>query len=174
MPSCLGRSMPSPYGGGKSACGKDEMGPNGKRASGLWSAYQAIEHICYGQDWDDDVAPFSPPSNFLTDIENGELRAVTWITPTNRDSTTAAPNSAAGPSWVASLVNAIGESQVLEFSPRSSSFGTIPAAGTIRSRRSDSTTTTMTHLGTGFRCSSSRLTRKKATLTTRTTNTAPS
>ncbi|MFY9886012.1 MAG: hypothetical protein WAK15_14700, partial [Candidatus Cybelea sp.] len=69
------------------------LGPdaNSSRAPGIWSAYQAIEHICHGPDWDEDVKPFSPPSKFLTDIKSGELRAVTWITPRTKTQTTAAP-----------------------------------------------------------------------------------
>ncbi len=90
--------------------GQDCGGDSHSGATGIWSAYQAIKHICYGPDWDADVAPFSPPSKFLTDIAGGQLRAVTWITPTYADSDHGGSNSATGPSWVASLVNAIGES----------------------------------------------------------------
>ncbi|HET6276289.1 MAG TPA: alkaline phosphatase family protein [Candidatus Cybelea sp.] len=98
----------------KYTCGNGgNSGPDGKssRGSGIWSAYQAIEHICYGPDWATDVAPFAPPSKFLTDIQQGELRAVTWITPTDANSDHGGSDSDAGPSWVASLVNAIGESK---------------------------------------------------------------
>lgn len=97
----------------KYTCGHGGSGPDGKssRGSGIWSAYQAIEHICYGPDWANDVAPFAPPSKFLTDIAKGELRAVTWITPTDANSDHGGSDSNAGPSWVASLVNAIGESK---------------------------------------------------------------
>ena len=100
-------------GSGRFACGGNEMRPDGKsgRASGIWSAYQAIHHICYGSDWTTNVAPFSPPSEFLTDIKSGELRAVTWITPTNGNSDHGGSDSASGPSWVASVVNSIGESK---------------------------------------------------------------
>jgi phospholipase C len=76
-----------------------------------WSAYQAVKHIFKGQDWTNDVK--SPPAQFLTDVANGELAAVTWITPTGRDSDHPDPNfgSKDGPQWVASVVNAVGESQ---------------------------------------------------------------
>lgn len=96
----------------KYSCGRsDGIQPNDSgRAAGIWSAYQAIKHVCYGPDWNEDVAPFSPPSKFLTDIKKDPLRAVTWITPTCRDSDHAGCNSLTGPSWVTSLVNAIGES----------------------------------------------------------------
>lgn len=75
----------------------------------IWSAYQAIKHIYYGADWNKDV--ISPPSQFITDVGNGNLRAVTWVTPTCANSDHAGCGSKTGPSWVASLVNAVGESQ---------------------------------------------------------------
>jgi phospholipase C len=76
---------------------------------GLWSAYQAINHVYNGPDWQKDV--ISPPSQFLTDVQKGHLRSVSWVTPTCADSDHAGCNSHNGPSWVASLVNAIGESK---------------------------------------------------------------
>jgi phospholipase C len=88
-------------------CGGD--GPDaGKGRHGLWSAYQAIKYICYGSDWGKDVV--SPPQQFIADVQQGNLRAVTWITPTNVNSDHGGNGSLTGPSWVASLVNAVGES----------------------------------------------------------------
>src|SRR6202042_3716549 len=75
---------------------------------GIWSAYQAIRHIYYGPDWDDDV--ITPQRRFLRDAAR-TLRAVTWITPTDENSDHAGSGSNTGPSWVASLVNAIGKSK---------------------------------------------------------------
>ena len=75
----------------------------------LWVAYQAINHIYNGPDWKNDV--FGPPSQFLTDVSNGKLRTVTWITPTWTNSDHAGSGSKTGPSWVTSVVNAIGQSQ---------------------------------------------------------------
>jgi phospholipase C len=82
------------------------IGPHGH---GIWSAYQAIDHIYNGPDWSKDV--ISPPSQFLSDIGNGKFADVTWITPTFPNSDHAGSGSKTGPSWVASLVNAIGKSQ---------------------------------------------------------------
>jgi phospholipase C len=76
---------------------------------GIWSAYQAIKHIYYGSDWSKDV--ISPPSQFLTDVANGKLRTVSWVTPTCGNSDHAGCGSNTGPSWVTSLVNTIGQSQ---------------------------------------------------------------
>ena len=76
---------------------------------GLWSAYQANKHVYYGSDWSKDV--ISPPSNFLTDVSNGKLRQISWVTPTCANSDHAGCGSKTGPQWVASLVNAVGHSQ---------------------------------------------------------------
>ncbi|MBV8198657.1 MAG: hypothetical protein JO263_11005 [Candidatus Eremiobacteraeota bacterium] len=75
----------------------------------LWSAYQAISHIYYGSDWKKDV--ISPQTKFFDAVADGKLPAVSWITPTWKNSDHAGSASNAGPSWVASLVNAIGESK---------------------------------------------------------------
>ncbi len=75
----------------------------------LWIAYQAINHIYNGPDWSKDI--FNPPSQILNDISSGNLRSVTWVTPTWVNSDHAGNNSNTGPSWVTSVVNAVGESQ---------------------------------------------------------------
>ena len=76
---------------------------------GAWSAYQAIKHIYYGDDWSKDV--ITPQTRFFNDVSNGTLPAVSRITPTCVNSDHAGCGSNTGPDWVASLVNAIGESQ---------------------------------------------------------------
>jgi len=76
---------------------------------GIWSAYQNINHIYNGPDWTKDV--ISPQTNFFSDVSNGKLRALSWITPTCENSDHAGCGSNTGPAWVASLVNAIGQSQ---------------------------------------------------------------
>jgi phospholipase C len=76
---------------------------------GIWSAYQNINHIYNGPDWTKDV--ISPQTNFFSDVSNGKLRALSWITPTSENSDHAGCGSNTGPAWVASLVNAIGQSQ---------------------------------------------------------------
>lgn len=88
----------------------DGVRPDGRssRGRGIWSAYQAIKHIYRGPDWNEDV--ISSPAQFITDVGNGKLRAVTWVTPTYVNSDHGGSGSKTGPSWVASLVNVIGES----------------------------------------------------------------
>jgi phospholipase C len=76
---------------------------------GAWSAYQAINHIYNGPDWNKDVV--TPQTQFFSDVSYGNLPVVSWITPTCENSDHAGCGSNTGPSWVASLVNAIGESQ---------------------------------------------------------------
>jgi phospholipase C len=100
----------SPVDGGVKPCARSNESQTGAfGGDGIWSAYQAIEHICYGPDWEKDV--ISPPSRFLTEVANGSLRTVTWVTPTYANSDLAGNDSSTGPSWVASLVNAIGNSK---------------------------------------------------------------
>jgi phospholipase C len=100
-------TYPIGTGGGKS-CGAGAEG-NYAESNGIWSAYQAIKHICYGPDWDKDI--ITNATQFLTDVPSGKLATVTWITPTCANSDHAECDSDTGPSWVASLVNAVGESK---------------------------------------------------------------
>ena len=76
---------------------------------GEWSGYQAVKHIRFGPDWSKDV--ISPNTRFFDDLKDGTLSTVTWITPICRDSDHVNCGGGFGPSWVASLVNAVGESQ---------------------------------------------------------------
>lgn len=75
----------------------------------LWNAYQADSPIYYGPDWKADV--ISPPSQVLSDIAAGTLANVTWITPTFETSDHPGMSASEGPSWVASIVDAIGTSK---------------------------------------------------------------
>jgi phospholipase C len=75
----------------------------------IWSAYQAISHIYHGQDWNKDV--IGNPAQFITDVANGNMRSVSWVTPTWGNSDHAGNDSNTGPSWVTSVVNAVGKSQ---------------------------------------------------------------
>ena len=79
-----------------------------KPLGGYWSSYQAVKHIYQGPDWANVIYP---QTKFFTDIANGKLQNFTWITPVCANSDHPACGSGHGPSWVASLVNAIGESK---------------------------------------------------------------
>ena len=80
-----------------------------KPMSGYWSGYQAVKHIFQGPDWKKDV--ITPQKRFLSDVKKGKLASFTWITPLCADSDHPDCGGGYGPSWVASLVNAIGESK---------------------------------------------------------------
>jgi phospholipase C len=84
-------------------------GVNYSNYPSIWMAYQAIKHIYYGSDWKKDN--IGPPAQILTDISNGNLRSVSWVTPTCANSDHAGCGSNTGPSWVTSIVNAVGESK---------------------------------------------------------------
>jgi phospholipase C len=77
--------------------------------SGMWSGYQAVKHILDGPDWKKDV--IAPQKRFLHDVGRGHLAAFTWITPTCPDSDHLDCGGGFGPSWVASVVNAVGKSK---------------------------------------------------------------
>jgi phospholipase C len=78
--------------------------------AGLWHGVDAIESI-----WSDQsemsANVVSPPTQVLTDIENGQLANVVWVMPEAWYSDHPGTNDGDGPSWVAAIVNAIGESQ---------------------------------------------------------------
>jgi phospholipase C len=86
-------------------------------AGSIWTAPNAIQHLCVstgpggrctGQAWTNNVD--LKPANVLTDIANCDLRSVSWVIPTGANSDHASSNDGGGPSWVASIVNAIGNS----------------------------------------------------------------
>jgi phospholipase C len=76
--------------------------------SGLWNGPDAILKIRENPSYDSRV--ITPPSQVLADIAKGRLASVVWVTPTGLDSDHALSNNGSGPSWVAAVVNAIGES----------------------------------------------------------------
>ncbi|MBV8148136.1 MAG: hypothetical protein JO092_03500 [Candidatus Eremiobacteraeota bacterium] len=73
----------------------------------LWSTFDAIEKVRYGKDWSHVV---SPQTTVLKDAANGGLAQMSWVVPDYKDSDHPAAESDTGPSWVASIVNAIGKS----------------------------------------------------------------
>jgi phospholipase C len=88
-------------------------------AGSHWTGPNAIEHICQpktingeltctGPDWTHNV--IIPQWKILVDIANGQLPQVSWIIPNGRSSDHAVGNDGSGPSWVAAIVNAIGNS----------------------------------------------------------------
>lgn len=74
-----------------------------------WSVFDSIRDVRYGPDWKNNIS--SPPTNVLKDIANGDLPAVSYVIPDWVDSDHSDSNSNTGPSWVASVVNAVGQSK---------------------------------------------------------------
>ncbi len=87
----------------------------------IWNAPNAIQHMCgpnvpppnattcTGSDWTNNVV--LQYTQVLTDIQSGHLATVSWVIPSGQASDHAAITDGTGPSWVASVVNAIGNSQ---------------------------------------------------------------
>lgn len=73
----------------------------------LWTAFDSIRSVRYGPDWQN---VHTPQTTILNDITTGSLQSVSWVVPDFKDSDHAGSNSNTGPSWVASIVNAVGTS----------------------------------------------------------------
>ena len=87
-------------------------------AGSIWTGPDAIQHmcqpqtqngqlVCTGSAWKNVIIP---QTNVLTDIATGQLAEVSWVIPDGHASDHAGQNDGSGPSWVASIVNAIGNS----------------------------------------------------------------
>jgi len=86
----------------------------------IWNAPNAIQHMCVpnaappngtactGPDWVNNVV--LNYKQVLSDIQSGQLATVSWVIPNGLSSDHAGGNDASGPSWVASVVNQIGNS----------------------------------------------------------------
>jgi phospholipase C len=96
-----------------------ESGCDHGDTAGIWSAFDAIKAVRHSVEWHNNVTRNS--AIFFTDVSKRRLPAVSWVTPDGANSdhpseykhplcappgTTPVDN---GPSWVASIVNAIGE-----------------------------------------------------------------
>jgi phospholipase C len=78
-----------------------------KLDAGIWEPFEAMQYVRYGPDWANIIAP---QTKILTDPGKGDLASVSFVTPRTIDSDHPLAKSDLGPSWVASVVNAIGES----------------------------------------------------------------
>ncbi len=85
-----------------------ESGPHHGDTAGIWSGFDAIKAVRFSKEWKTNVTR----SNlvFFNDVKNHQLPAVSWITPNGPNSDHPQESSDTGPSWVASIVNAIGQS----------------------------------------------------------------
>lgn len=75
----------------------------------LWNAFLVINSV-YGNksEWSEHIS--SPQTNIFKDISKGRLPAMSWVIPDALDSDHPGYRTDKGPSWVASVVNAIGAS----------------------------------------------------------------
>jgi phospholipase C len=80
-----------------------------RKEGGLWNGPDAIKHIWQSPNYRQNVS--WPPSEVMQDIGSGHLANVAWVTPTLAASDHAGNTNGTGPSWVSSIVNAIGHSQ---------------------------------------------------------------
>ncbi len=87
-------------------------------AGSVWTGPNAISHmcqaqvqsgklVCTGSAWNNVIIP---NTQVLTDIASGNLATVSWVIPSGQFSDHPSINKGTGPSWVASIVNAIGNS----------------------------------------------------------------
>lgn len=83
----------------------------------VWTAFDAIESVSCpnypncsvrGPDW---KYVDTPQTNVLLDARSNSLPSVSWVIPDFADSDHTGNNSNTGPSWVASVVNAVGRSE---------------------------------------------------------------
>ena len=76
--------------------------------NGLWKGPVAVWHLYNSPNYNNWV--ITNPYQFITDIGNGTLSTVTWITPWKLASDHSGSTDGSGPAWVACVVNAIGKS----------------------------------------------------------------
>lgn len=87
-------------------------------ATSIWTAPDAIQHMCQPQTQNGQLTctgntwakVIIPQTQVLTDIANQQLASVSWVIPSGQASDHALQTDGSGPSWVASIVNAIGAS----------------------------------------------------------------
>ena len=84
---------------------------HGGPGSSLWNAFDVIAPVRYGSEWTDGHIA-SPETTIFTDLQNGTLPAMSWVIPKGPNSDHPGyPSKDTGPSWVASVVDAVGNSQ---------------------------------------------------------------
>ncbi len=74
----------------------------------VWNAFDVIKRVRYGSDWKNITIP---NTKVFADIKGGRLPQVSWVIPSLATSDHPASGYNLGPSWVTSVVNAVGKSQ---------------------------------------------------------------
>jgi phospholipase C len=83
--------------------------PLDSHAGYLWSAFDAIDAVRHSPEWHTNIV--SPNTRVFDDIRNGTLPQFAWLLPDHDDSDHPGTPTDTGPSWVASVVNAVGRSK---------------------------------------------------------------
>ena len=79
----------------------------------LWSAFDVVYPVRYGSEWTNNIS--TPETNILSDVQSGNLAAMSWVIPEGANSDHPFTSVGGkyvnnGPEWIATVVNAIGES----------------------------------------------------------------
>ena len=93
----------------KSLSWKYYVPPSDKTIGKLMSAFDVIYPVRYGPEWTTNV--ITPQTRIFYDISHRRLPAVTWLVPDAYYSDHPGEPEDYGPQWIASVVNAIGESR---------------------------------------------------------------
>lgn len=75
----------------------------------IWSAFASVKAVYGGPEWRTNIS--SPETNVFADIQSGTLPSMAWVIPDANDSDHPGTAGDTGPSWVASIVNAVGKSR---------------------------------------------------------------
>ena len=75
---------------------------------GYWNAFDTIYPVRYGSEWGTNVT--DSDTLIFSDIKDNTLPAMSWLIPDAANSDHPGSGRDTGPSWVASVVNAVGES----------------------------------------------------------------
>jgi phospholipase C len=82
--------------------------PSNTNYGKLMSAFDLVYPVRYGPEWTTNIS--TPETNIFNDISGGTLPAVSWVIPEAQNSDHPGEAQDNGPQWVASVVNAIGQS----------------------------------------------------------------
>ncbi len=92
----------------KSVSWKYYLPPSNKVNGKLFSAFDVIWAVRNGPEWKTNVV--TPQTKIISDVSRRALPAVSWVIPDQADSDHPGDSEDDGPSWVSSIVNAIGTS----------------------------------------------------------------
>ena len=98
----------------KSISWKYYVPPSSDQINGkLLNAFDLVYPVRYGSEWSTNIS--TPETNILSDVEDGTLPAMSWVIPDAANSDHPATKVHGqyvddGPQWIATVVNAIGES----------------------------------------------------------------